>query len=191
MLSCLGGAGLQQRLHAEWRDSGTLFEPAEAWSDPARAWIWLPQAGRRPASLAELGCGAALAAVTAAIEQAHPDLRGRYHRRRDAKLAEYRAEEAEAFGDDDDPDAAAAAQAPQDTVERLWPAVIAYAVAMLTQQAERPGHRDPWHVLQSFELGECIDALAPDLDSYLAETVLRVGILAILEVLDPASEHGQ
>ncbi|MEV5010386.1 hypothetical protein [Streptomyces sp. NPDC055692] len=37
-------------------------------------------------------------------------------------------------------------------VEQLWPAVIAYAVALATREQERSGHRPPWHVLSdSFE----------------------------------------
>ena len=76
---------------------------------------------------------------------------------------------------------------PEEIIERFWPAVIAYAVAMLTQQAERPEHRSPWH--QSLELGDWISALDPDLDSYEVETVLRVGILTVRDTLDPDAGH--
>jgi hypothetical protein len=69
---CLAGPTLPQRLQAVWRDNGTLFEPADGWFDPARVWMWLPPGPTRPAALAHLGCGASLAAITAAIERSHP-----------------------------------------------------------------------------------------------------------------------
>jgi hypothetical protein len=186
LLCCLGGAALPRRLRAAWRDNGTLFEPAEVWSDPSRAWIWLPPAPRRPAALAGLGCGASLAAVSAAIDRTHPDLRARYHAVRDAEIAEYVADE---YGDDVRPEDDHGLRVPEEIIERFWPTVIAYAVAMLTQQAERPEHRSPWHVLQSLELGDWITALDPDLDSYQVETVLRVGILTVRDTLDPDAGH--
>ena len=64
-------------------------------------------------------------------------------------------------------------------------ATASYPVAMLTQQDDRPNHRSPWHVLESFELGDWIHALDPDLDTYQVETVLREAIPFIRDTLDP------
>lgn len=186
LLCCLAGPGFGRRLRAEWRDNGTLFEPAEAWSNPSQTWIWLPPPSARPAGLAELGCGASLAAVTDTLDRTYPDLRARCQASRDREIAEYLADE---YGDDDDQGDEDALRAPGDVVERFWPAVIAYAVAMLTQQAERPRHRRPWHVLESFELGDWISVLDPSLDSFQVETMLRSGVLAVLETLDPDGGH--
>jgi hypothetical protein len=186
LLCCLGGSALGRRLRSEWRDNGTLFEPAEVWSDPSLAWIWLPPAPRRPAAFAGLGCGASLAAVIAALDRSHPDLRARYQTRRDNEITEYLADE---YGDDVRPEDDHGSRVPEEVVERFWPAVIAYVVAMLAQQAERPAHRSPWHVLESFELGDWISVLDPDLDSFNVETALRVGILAVREILDPDAGH--
>lgn len=186
LLCCLAGSAFGPRLRAERRDNGTLFEPAEVWSDPKRAWIWLPPAPRRPAALAGLGSGAALAAVIDTLDRAHPDLRARYHTNRDREISEYLADE---YGDDDLVGDDYGLRTPEEIIERFWPAIIAYAVAMLTQQAERPGHRSPWHVLQSHELGDWISVLDPDLDSFQVETVLRVGILTVRDILDPDGGH--
>jgi hypothetical protein len=185
LLCCLGGPTLRERLRGIWRDNGTLFEPAGLWSDPSQAWIWLPPAPSRPAALSGLGCGASLAAVTAALDRAHPDLRSRFHARCDAEIAEWLDDE---YGDDDRPADAGEWRVPEEIVERFWPAVVAYTVALLTQQAERPGHRRPWHVLESFELGDWINTLDPHLDDDHMQTVMRVGILTIRDVLDPVAE---
>lgn len=184
LLGCLAGHDLGQRFHAEWRENGTVFEPSEVWSGPSRAWIWLPPAAHRPAALADLGCGAGLTAITAAIDRAHPDLRTRFQTRRDAELADYRDDDGE---EDDD----ALLQVSEETFERFWPAVVAYGVAMLTQRAERPGHRAPWHALESFELGDWISTLDPGLDNFEVETVLRVGVHTVLDVLDPKAGHDE
>lgn len=63
------------------------------------------------------------------------------------------------------------------------------AAVQATQRAERPEHHSPWHVLESLELGEWIDALDPALDSCHVETVLRVGIRTVRDILDPDSTH--
>lgn len=193
LLCCLAGSRFGRRLRAEWRENGTLFEPTEAWSDPSQAWIWLPPPPARPAALAGLGCGASLATVIDTLDRAHPDLRARYQARRDRELAEYRADE---YGDEDPPqededllEDEDGLEAPPQVIERFLPAIVAYTVAMLTQQAERPGHRRPWHVLQSFELGDWISVLDPALDSYQVETVLRVGIATVRDLLDPDGGH--
>jgi hypothetical protein len=64
---------------------------------------------------------------------------------------------------------------------------VAYAVAMLTQQAERSNHRSPWHLLASFELSDWVDHLDPGLDEYHVEMVLHRGILVIRDALDPTA----
>lgn len=186
LLCCLGGPELPDWLAAEWSANGTHYLPREWWADPAQTWVWLPPTDRRPAALANLGCGASLTHITAAIDRAHPNLRTACRDRRDAELDEFVADE---YGEDvHDPEAAAsreALRASDATFARIWPAAVAYTVAMLTQQAERPKHRSPWHVLQSFELPDWVDALVPGLDHYHVETVLRGGILTIRDALDP------
>lgn len=74
---------------------------------------------------------------------------------------------------------------PEAVFDRIWPAAVAYSVALLTQQAERPNQRTPWHVLASFELSDWSFALNSDLDAYHVETVLNGGILTIRDVPDP------
>ncbi|WP_125783323.1 hypothetical protein [Amycolatopsis sp. WAC 01375] len=65
--------------------------------------------------------------------------------------------------------------------------MVAYTVGLLTQQAERPGQRSPWHVLESLELSGWVEVLAPDLDAYPVETLLHGGIITIRDLLDPAT----
>ncbi|WP_433194418.1 hypothetical protein ACQP1G_37560 [Nocardia sp. CA-107356] len=75
------------------------------------------------------------------------------------------------------------------TLERIWPAAVAYTVALLTQKTERPNHRTPWHVMESFELAEWIDELESDLDYYQVESVLGAAIPTILHALDPVDQE--
>ncbi|MFL6119317.1 hypothetical protein [Actinophytocola sp.] len=70
-------------------------------------------------------------------------------------------------------------------LDRFWPAAIAYTVAMLTQQDDRPSHRSPWHVLESFELGDWIHVLDPDLDSLPGRDRPARGHPFIRDTLDP------
>jgi hypothetical protein len=188
LLACLGGPTLQRRLAADWRARHTLYEPGDEWADPLRAWTWLPPASARPAALAHLGSGASMAAIATAIDRGYPDLRERFRDREDEIIAEYLDDE---YGDDVRPGDDDRMRLPAQLVDRLWPAVLAYAIAMLTQQAERPDHRDPWHVLESFELPAWTSVLDPDVDSYQAETVLRIGIDTVRETFDPASRPGE
>lgn len=155
--------------------------PSPEWGDPGQTWVWLPPRDRRPAALAELACGAALADIVAALDRAHPDLR-----------ASARNREEDLDGWDDGDDDLETLQTPETTIARIWPAVVAYTVGLLTQEAERPRDRSPWHVLESFELDDWVAAVAPDndtetdtLNSYHVESVLRDGILALREALDP------
>lgn len=132
LLACAGGKAIVERL----KEVDVLAAPGAHWSDLSQLWIWLPPHAR-PAALDGLGAGAGLTRVVEAVEAAHPDLRERFR----SQLAE----ELEQDPDEDGRDY---------LVEQLWPAVIAYAIALATQEQERPGHRPPWHVLSdSFEPG--------------------------------------
>jgi len=173
VLRCLAGPGLPAWLEEDWRRAGTVYRPRESWGGADRMWVWLPPVARRPAALAGLGCGASLARVVAAVDQAHPDGRERFH----AHLAQELEIEVGETGEED--------QVPAEVVERFWPAVVAYTVGLLTQQAERPGQRSPWHVLESLELSEWAEILAPNLDVYPAETLLHGGIITVRELLVP------
>ncbi|MFI6031845.1 hypothetical protein [Amycolatopsis magusensis] len=182
LLCCLGGPDLPAWLDTDWRNAGTSYPPREEWGGTGQTWVWLPAGEQRPAALAGLGGGASLTRVLAAIEQAHPDARDRFH----AYLARDLHQ-----GVDGDEDGHDEAPVPGQTIDRFWPAVVAYTVALLTQHAERPGHRPPWHVLASLELSDWIDILAPDLDPYAVETVLRSGILTLRGLLDPVDSEDQ
>ncbi|MDT7787225.1 MAG: hypothetical protein QOF58_5644 [Pseudonocardiales bacterium] len=180
LLCCVGGGELHGWLHQDWRSAGTLYEPGECWVNAGQIWVWLPPIDQRPAALSGLGCGACLDQVLTAVDRAHPDARDRFRA--------YLAEELDDGFDEDEDDVD---RVPDEVVERLWPAVVAYAVALLTQQAERPGHRSPWHVLDSLELDDWLDVLpGDDLDEYWAGMVLRGGIITVRDLLDPV-EPGQ
>ncbi|MEV4237062.1 hypothetical protein AB0J47_18010 [Nocardia sp. NPDC049737] len=176
LLCCLGGDEFYTWLKREWTAAGTVFEPLEWWHDPGQTWIWLPPADRRPSALADFGCGACLTHIAAAIDQAHPDLRAISRANRADEVSEYLED-----GESDDLDDA--------TLEQIWPAAIAYAVALLTQKYERPTHRAPWHVMESFELAEWLDELESDLDYFQVESVLGMAIPTILNALDPDSQE--
>ena len=139
LLACAAGPGLTSRLQAAW---GRVPEvPLPHWDDPGLLWIWLPPTGR-PQALARFGAGASLRAVVEAVQQAHPALHGRFRRRLDEDLED----------DPEDP-----RPRPDYLVPQLWDAVIAYAVTFMTQTQERPGHRAPCHVTESFEEGVLAD----------------------------------
>ncbi|MBC7299446.1 hypothetical protein [Nocardia salmonicida] len=175
LLGCLGGRDFHTWLTRQWRMSGSLFEPRECWGDPGAMWIWLPPADQRPAALAELGCGAHLARICEAIDRAHPHLR--------ALTRAHCAEEMSGYGEEcEELDAVA--------LERVWRAAIAYAVAFLTHSAQRPSHRGPWHVMESFELAPWIDMLDCDLDDLDVEFVLTAAIPTIRDALDPRNHLG-
>lgn len=179
LLRCLGGPGLPDWLHEDWRNAGTVYAPREWWSDPAQTWIWLPPAEQRPSALTGLGCGASLRHVLAAVDRTHPDARARFHAGLDED-GEYLDVDDEGL-EEDEP------RVPDEVVERFWPAVVAYTVGLLTQRAERPLQRSPWHLLASLELSDWIDILAPDSDPYPVETVLRNGIITVRELLAPVA----
>lgn len=147
--------------------------PLPHWDDPGLLWIWLPPTGR-PQALARFGAGASLRAVVEAVQQAHPDLHGRFRRRLDEDLED----------DPEDP-----RPRPDYLVPQLWDAVIAYAVTFMTQTQERPGHRAPCHVTESFEEGVLADhfsrlgsTLDPRKDLSVIST-LGVGVEVVIEAL--------
>lgn len=197
LLCCLGGPDLPDTLTEAWHDAGLASLASHGWGDPGQTWVWLPPPDRRPAALAGLGCGAALAAIIAAIDRAHPGLRAAARTRddddfydgddRDDRDDEFDNDQVE--GDNDRKDW----RPPKATLNRIWPAAVAYTVALLTQQAERGHARRPWHVLYSFELAEWVAELDPDvaaggLDPYHVESVLRSGIPTLREALDPRED---
>jgi hypothetical protein len=182
LLCCLGGPALSPLLTREWEELHLLSEPGEHWSNPLAVWIWLPPEEHRPQALARLGCGATLERVGAAIEDAHPGLRDVFRMRDLQTVREVRMENGDdPAGADDDP-----LQVSQEVLDRFWPAAIAFAVGLLTQHAERPAHRGPWHILESFELAPWIQVLDPALDYFHVESVLRRGISIIRDALAPA-----
>ncbi len=134
--------------------------------------------------IADLDCGASLGRVIAAIDHANPGLRAACRARQDEADHALLAEE---YDEDITEDRSAAhrrLRVPDSTFDRVWPVVVAYTVAMLTQQIERP-HRTPWHVLESFELPDWCTAVDSDLDPFHVETLLYNGIIALRDVVDP------
>jgi hypothetical protein len=181
LLCCLGGPALLSLLAREWKAARVTWLPGENWSSALATWVWLPPKEQRPPALAELGCGATLERVCSAVEDAHPELRDVFRARELEDLRVARMEDGDdPAGADDDPFRVA-----QAVFDRFWPAAIAFAVGLLTQQAERPAHRDPWHILESFELAEWIEVLDPALDDFQVECVLRYGVPIIRDALAP------
>lgn len=174
LIACAAGPGLPDLLRDLW--GPVLQLPGEHWSDPGQLWVWLPPHGR-PAALNKLGPGGSLAAVIDAVETAHPDLRERFR-------AQIRRDLDGGLGDPDEDE-------PETDylVERIWPAVIAYAVSMTTQAAERPEHRKPWHVISSFDeavLAGHFEVLGSELDPEAGLDVtftLTIGIQVVSDVL--------
>lgn len=191
LLCCLGGPDLQPWLHEQWRAAGSFFLPGHQWADHGQSWMWLPPQDQRPAALADLGCGASLGRVVAALDRAHPDLRTQCRARREQEVQEFIEEYYGSDADPGDPDVESSRtrlRAADGLLDRFWPAAVAYTVSMLTQQAERPDRRAPWHVLESFELPDWVDTMNPTLDHFHIESVLRSGILTIRDVLDPPGQ---
>lgn len=98
--------------------------PTTHWADPGTMWIWLPPTNQ-PTALTNLGPGASLHTVAAAVEAAHPDLRDQFHPWLEAELGTPPPQESGCL------------------VEELWPAAIAYAVTFATDRVERRGHQQP------------------------------------------------
>jgi hypothetical protein len=177
LLACAARPGLGERLEGKWRhEGGVLDVPAWWWSTPGDIWIWLPPRACRPHVLRHFGPGARLGAVVQAVDAAHPDLRQRVRaRQREFWL--------EASGDEDQ-------TAPDQLVEAVWPAVVAYAVAFTTQAAERLRRRAPLeHVGYSFEtftLKDHLDQLGSSLDVDDVASTLTIGLEMAIGTLDLA-----
>lgn len=174
LLTCARPAGVWTPLRDMLRSAGILFEPAREWMNPAWWWIWLPPAEHRPAALRGFGAGAGLGAIVREIDRAHPDLRQRVHAR-DHEI------DLEIDEGDDIPGTGLDAG----TLERCWPAIIAYVTAFTTQDHDRPAHRGPWHLLDSLDtLADHFDALGSDLDFDQVDHVLHVAIAVVAEQLE-------
>lgn len=163
LLTCAAAPGLARRL-ADAR-VGWPWEPLEHWTEPGTAWIWLPPA-HRPAALSGFGPGASLDAITAAVNDAFPELLGSARQRI-----------SEAWGEDEDGGAARH----EFPVEELWPAIIAYAVTFGTDEIERNPERPP-----NIDLTDCFEESV--LGDHFAQVLsgLRpqrdLGVTATLEV---------
>jgi hypothetical protein len=182
LLVCAGAADAVPRRWAENLD--TRSEPEPYWSDPARICVWLPARRSRPDWLKDAGAGLDLGALVARAEKFLPDATARLAAELDAEWAD---------GDDDD---LVEQEHAADVLQpRLWPAVVAYAVSFATQIAERPGHREPWHVTESFEQGrlsQILTDLRSPCDPYGVEvTMSDVERLATLLGLHPATSAGR
>ncbi|MEU4770361.1 hypothetical protein AB0H12_44895 [Actinosynnema sp. NPDC023794] len=175
LLSCLAGMDPGPRLDVPGWDREVPFPPRERWRDPLEAWIWLPAAPHRPVALARLGCGARLGRVVDELRRTHPGLR-----------AMFRTQEHRVHLGRDEPDEPAAGDSwrvPEQILDRLWPAAVAYAVALTTQTVERPGHRPAWHVFHSLELADLFTGPHRDAAGVHTETVLYLGIRLICAAL--------
>ncbi len=167
LLACAAGPGLYERLRRLGRRAGTLYLPNAHWADPGQLWLWLPPAAHRPAALRGLDVGASLGAVTAAVEEAHPDLAARVN-------DELRASWLESHDGD----------APERFTARIWPAVIAYVVTLAGQAADRPAYRPSWHVVESFDaLPDHLHQLGTDLDLDHLHATLSVGLDIVPDIL--------
>jgi hypothetical protein len=178
LLGCAAPDGFGDRLHAMWRESGTLLIPSEQWSQPEQIWVWLPPTDR-PAPLDRFGPGARLGALVAALDEQVPDLR---QRARDMDAENWR----EAGLDDDEP-------VPDRFLDQIWPAAVAYAVSFCAQAVERAAHRPPLqHLLGSFDsLRDHLTLIDSPLDFDDIESTLGVGIDTITSELWPDRQYAR
>ncbi|WP_410570481.1 hypothetical protein [Amycolatopsis sp. cmx-4-61] len=124
LLGLVCGSRLGRKLERELHARNAFPVVLETWHDPlGRSWIWLPPPADRHAAFVDLGAGATISALTAALIRHVPTL----------------AAQAKTVVRDAD-----VAWRPS-----LLPASIAYAVAFSTQAAERDQHRTPVHVVDS------------------------------------------
>ncbi|MFD7861483.1 hypothetical protein [Streptomyces sp. NPDC059783] len=125
-LTC--GANLRARLDRALRERGGWPFVMERWGEPlTRSWIWLPPPSDRHPMFRHLGAGANLAALVDAVDRHSPTART------EAKPL--------------------CREAGVRWRDALWPAAIAYAVALTTQACERDRHRTPYHLLHSLSDG--------------------------------------
>jgi hypothetical protein len=183
VIALLACGGPSHAVPARWAETlDTPSEPEPYWSDPARIWVWLPPRPARPDWLRDAGAGLDLGALVTRAAEFFPHATA-------SLAAELDAELAMDDGDDLERDRAAEVLQPG-----LWPALVAYAVSFATQIAERPGHREPWHVTESFEEGrlrQVLTELGSRYDPYGAEMTMRdverlATLLGLRRDADPA-----
>ncbi|MFE2852710.1 hypothetical protein ACFXJO_16465 [Streptomyces lavendulae] len=151
-LNC--GANLRARLDRALRESGGWPFVMERWGEPlTRSWIWLPPPADRHPMFRHLGAGANLAALVDAVDRHDPTAR---------TAAKTMCREADVRWRD-----------------ALWPAAIAYAVALTTQAYERDRHRTPYHLLHSLSdgIGQVMKPFAVTGDASNVES----GLMELLE----------
>jgi hypothetical protein len=125
-LTC--GANLRARLDRVLGERGGWPFVMERWGEPlTRSWIWLPPPADRHPMFRHLGAGANLAALVDAVDRHDPTART----------------EAKAL----------CREADVRWRDALWPAAIAFAVALTTQACERDRHRTPYHLVHSLSDG--------------------------------------
>lgn len=170
LLACLGGPGLVAGIDAKLTTRAGKEPPLPQWHDPTTAWIWLPSASHRPTVLTRFRGLASLADLIAEIDRHHPDLRQtvragaqRYNLYLETRPGVYRSL--------------------PETVDRLWPALVAYSVSLLAQHAERPQHRSPWHAMDPMDLRAWVKSLDRSLNHTMVETVMNEGILTVANTL--------
>lgn len=171
LLGCLTGEDLTA-LQSRRTHSGELLPPDSI--QPFNNWLWLPPAGTpRPPALAGLGCAASVDVVVDFIDRHHPGLRDQV-RRAVRQQAPYLNNSTHSLVGRID-----------ETIERLWSAVLAYAVTLGTQEAEQPRQRSPWQVVESLDFVEWISSVGSDLHYLVVKAVLRAGILTARSTLYP------
>ncbi|MFE9250951.1 hypothetical protein [Streptomyces sp. NPDC007088] len=154
VLSLTCGANLRGRLDRALRERGGWPFVMERWGDPlTRSWIWLPPAADRHPMFRHLGAGANLSALVDAVDRHDPTARAE---------AKTMCREADVRWRD-----------------ALWPAAIAYAVALTTQACERARHRTPYHLLHSLSdgIGQVMKPFAVTGDASNVES----GLMELLE----------
>ncbi|KOV41933.1 hypothetical protein [Streptomyces sp. H036] len=178
VLSLTCGANLRSRLDRALRERGGWPFVMERWGEPlTRSWIWLPPAADRHPMFQHLGAGANLTALVDAVDRHDPTAR---------TAAKTMCREAEVRWRD-----------------ALWPAAIAYAVALTTQGCERDRHRTPYHLVHSLSdgLGQIMKPFAVTGDAFNVEgglaELLRYQLLPMLlghsldeEPDDPRRRYG-
>lgn len=175
-LTC--GANLCTRLDRALRERGGWPFVMERWGEPlTRSWIWLPPPADRHPMFRHLGAGATLAALVDAVDRHDPTAQGAAKTLCRAVGVRWR--------------------------DALWPAAIAFAVALTTQACERDRHRTPYHLVYSLSDGLeqtmkpfAVTGDASNIESGLAE-LLRHHLLPMLlghsldeEPDDPRRRYG-
>ncbi|MFI9634148.1 hypothetical protein ACIHAX_15775 [Nocardia sp. NPDC051929] len=190
LLGCLGGADLLGWLKQQWKERSPGWRvPEEWWADSLQTWIWLPPAAQRPIALADLGCGASLNAIIAAVGRSFPELQSTC---RVSFMESVRDElVSDSYGDFDGDSGPAEYREMYRMAgvafERLWPAAVAFTVAMATQVAERPRDHSPRARLQRplFQAEHWDRSMSSGLNVCDVESVLEHCIPKVREALYP------